>query len=93
MNIAENANAEQENQNEDVVEGVEDEDLSSPLIAAAVGDHDDDDDDDEDDDDDDEEEEEEDLTSPLIAAAKAGDLIAVQSLLEQGADKNEITNI
>ena len=90
MNIAENANAEQENQNEDVVEGVEDEDLSSPLIAAAVGDHDDDDDDD---DDDDEEEEEEDLTSPLIAAAKAGDLIAVQSLLEQGADKNEITNI
>ena len=36
--------------------------------------------------------EKDDLTSPLTAAAKAGDLATVQICLEQGADKNEITN-
>ena len=37
------------------------------------------------------EDEEEDLSSPLIAAVVAGDLTVVQSLLQNGADKNERT--
>ena len=35
---------------------------------------------------------EEDLSSPLLAAVVAGDLTTVQSLLQNGADKNERTN-
>ena len=50
------------------------------------------DDDDDDDDDEEEEDEAEDLSSPLIAAAVAGDLTTVHTLLEQGANKNERTN-
>ena len=34
----------------------------------------------------------EDLSSPLIAAAITGDFTTLQSLLERGTDKNEITN-
>ena len=30
---------------------------------------------------------------PLIAAAEAGDLTTIESLLEHGADKNETTNV
>ena len=37
-------------------------------------------------------EEREDLSSPLFAAVVAGDLSAVRSLFEQGADKYELTN-
>ena len=46
----------------------------------------------EDEDDDEEKEENENLSSPLIAAAKSGDLTTVRALLKTGADKDEVTD-
>ena len=48
---------------------------------------------DEEDEEEEEEDDEEDLSSPFIAAAKAGDLTTMQSLLKHGAVVNEATNL